>query len=96
MLGGNMYTASVVKPTFDMMTVIIRETFQDPRQAGKLSFPPKGMEEVRPYGDRLLSTDSELEDDSEDESGYTIIGGDEVEVLPEESSGDDDSGNDDD
>jgi len=96
MLGGNMYTASVVKSTFDMMTVIIRETFQDPRQAGKLSFPPKGMEEVRPYGDRLLSTDSELEDDSEDESGYTIIGGDEVEVLPEESSGDDDSGNDDD
>ena len=96
MLGGNKYTASVVKSTADMMTVIIRETYQDPSQAGKLSFPPKGMEEVRPYGDRLLSTDSEIEDDSEDDSGYTIIGGAEVEVLPEESSDDDDTGNDDD
>jgi hypothetical protein len=96
MLGGNKYTASVVKSTMDMMTVIIRETYQDPSQAGKLSFPPKGMEEVRPYGDRLLSSDSELEEDSEDESGYTIIGGDEVEVLPDESGDDDDTGNEDD
>ena len=95
MLGGNKYTASVVKSTMDMMTVIIRETYQDPGQAGKLSFPPKGMEEVRPYGDRLLSSDSEVEDEAEDESGYTIIGGDEVEVLPEESADDDDSGDDD-
>jgi hypothetical protein len=96
MLGGNKYTASVVKSTMDMMTVIIRETYQDPSQAGKLSFPPKGMEEVRPYGDRLLSSDSEIDEDSEDESGYTIIGGDEVEVLPDESGDDDDTGNEDD
>jgi hypothetical protein len=94
MLGGNKYTASVVKSTMDTMTVIIRETYQDPSQAGKLSFPPKGMEEVRPYGDRLIPADAELEDESEDESGYTIIGGDEVEVLPDESSDDDDSGDD--
>ena len=96
MLGGNKYVASVVKSTMDMMTIIIRETYQDPSQAGKLSFPPKGMEEVRPYGDRLLSSDSEIEDEAEDESGYTIIGGDEVEVLPDESGDDDDTGNDDD
>ena len=96
MLGGNKYTASVVKSTMDMMTIIIRETYQDPGQAGKLSFPPKGMEEVRPYGDRLLSSDSEIEEESEDESGYTIIGGDEVEVLSDESTDDDDSGDEDD
>jgi len=44
-LGGNRYSATVVKSTADMMTVMIRETYQHPSQAGKLSFPPKGMEE---------------------------------------------------
>jgi hypothetical protein len=93
-LGGNQYTASVVKSTMDRMTVIIRETYQHPSQAGKLSFPPRGMEEFRPYvSDKLLKMD---EDEEEDESGYTIIGGDEVEVLPEESEGvDDDTDRDD-
>jgi hypothetical protein len=94
MLGGNQYTASVVKSTMDMMTIIIRETYQHPSQVGKLSFPPKGMEEFRPYvGDKLLKVE---DDEEEDESGYTIIGGDEIEVLPEESEGvDDDEDNDD-
>ena len=97
MLGGNQYSASVVKSTADMMTVIIRETYQHPSQAGKLSFPAKGMAEVRPYAsDRVFASDPQYEDDSEDDSGYTIIGGDEVEVLPEESADDeDDTGNDD-
>jgi hypothetical protein len=94
MLGGNQYSASVVRSTKDMMTVIIRETYQHPSQAGKLSFPPRGMEEFRSYGsDRLLKLESE---DEEEESGYTIIGGDEIEVLPEESEGlDDDVDNED-
>jgi len=93
MLGGNKYSAVVVKSTADSMTVMVRETFQHPSQAGKLSFPPKGMEVFRAYGsDKLLKTESEEEDDS----GYTIIGGDEVEVLPEEvEPDDDDTGNDD-
>lgn len=93
MLGGNKYSAVVVKSTAEGMTVMIRETYQHPSQAGKLSFPPKGMEEFRAYGsDKLLKTESEEEDDS----GYTIIGGDEVEVLPEEREvEDDDTGNDD-
>ncbi len=88
-LGGNQYTASVVKSAVDLMTVIVRETYQHPSQAGKLSFPPKGMEEFRPYvSDKLLKVD---EDGEEDEPGYTIIGGDEIEVLPEESEGVDDN-----
>jgi hypothetical protein len=92
MLGGNRYAAVVVKSTADSMTVMVRETYQDPSQAGKLSFPPRGMEEFRPYvGDKLLKL--EPEEEEEDESGYTIIGGDEIEVLPEESmEADDDSG----
>jgi tetratricopeptide (TPR) repeat protein len=91
MLGGNQYTAAVVRSTADMMTIIIREIYQHPSQAGKLSFPPKGMDEVRPYvSDKIFKLDSELEEEAEEESGYTIIGGDEIEVLPEESVGTDD------
>lgn len=87
-LGGNEYTAAVVRSVSDLMTVIIRETYQHPSQEGKLSFPPKGLEEVHPYvGDKVLKLDSEYEEESEEESGYTIIGGDEIEVLPEESTG---------
>jgi hypothetical protein len=83
MLGGNQYSASVVKSTAESMTVIIRETFQHPSQAGKLSFPPKGMEEFRPYAsDKLLKI--EPEEGEEEDSGYTIIGGSEIEVLPDE------------
>jgi len=85
MLGGNKYSAVVVKSTADRMTVMVRETYQHPSQAGKLSFPPRGMEEFRRYvGDKLIKLEPEEED--EDESGYTIIGGDEIEVLPEESA----------
>jgi len=92
-LGGNQYTASVVKSTIDLMTVIVRETYQHPSQAGKLSFPPKGTEEFRSYvSDKLLKVD----EDEEEASGYTIIGGDEIEVLPEESEGVDDDTNSDD
>jgi hypothetical protein len=31
------------------VSVIIREVYQDPSQAGQLSFPPKGGEGLRPY-----------------------------------------------
>jgi hypothetical protein len=90
-LGGNRYTATVVRSTVDMMGIIIREIYQDPSQAGRLSFPPKGLEEVRPYvSDKIFKLDSEYDEETEGESGYTIIGGDEIEVLPEESEGADD------
>jgi hypothetical protein len=91
MMGGNKYMAAVVRSVVDMMTVIIREIYQDPSQAGRLSFPSKGLEEVRPYvGDKVFKLDSEYEAEAGEESGYTIIGGDEIEVLPEESVGADD------
>jgi tetratricopeptide (TPR) repeat protein len=91
MLGGNKYSGTVVRSTADGMTVMVRETFQHPSQVGKLSFPPKGMEEFRSYAtDKLLKVGEEGE---EDDSGYTIIGGEEIEVLPEEAEGADDNGN---
>jgi hypothetical protein len=94
--GGNQYSATVVRSTAETMTVMVREAFQHPSQVGKLSFPPKGMEEFRVYGTDKL-TKHEAEEGEEDEAGYTIIGGDEIEVLPEEAEGtDDDSGNEED
>lgn len=93
MLGGNQYSATVVRSIADMVTVMVRETYQDPSQTGKLSFPPKGMDEFRTYAsDKLIKVD----DEEQGESGYTIIGGDEIEVLPEEAEGIDDSENDED
>jgi len=90
MVGGNQYSAAVISSVEDRMTIIIREVYQDPSQAGRLSFPPKGLEEVRPYvGDRVFKLDTE-EEATEGESGYTIVGGEEIEVLPEEPAGADD------
>jgi tetratricopeptide (TPR) repeat protein len=95
MMGGNKYSATVIRSTAETMTVMIREVYQHPSQTGKLSFPPKGSEEFRAYGtDKLLKL--EAGEGEEDESGYTIIGGDEIEVLPEEAEGADDNGSDED
>ena len=88
MMGGNKYSVAVVSSTEEAMTVIIREVYQDPSQVGKLSFPSKGAEEIKPYVDeKVFKMESEIEETLPEESGYTIIGGDEIEVLPEESTG---------
>ncbi|MFQ5997128.1 MAG: tetratricopeptide repeat protein [Dehalococcoidales bacterium] len=85
MEGGNKYSAAVVSSTEEAMTVIIREVYQDPSQVGRLSFPSKGVEEFRPYVDeKVFKLESEYEEIMPEESGYTIIGGEEIEVLPEE------------
>ena len=95
MEGGNRYSATVINSAEDMMKVIIREVYQDPGQAGRLSFPSRGFERVRPYaGDRILRRDLEKEEEEVEEPGYTIVGGDEEEVLPDETT-DMDGGSDD-
>ena len=87
MEGGNKYSAAVVSSTGEGMTVIIREVYQHPSQAGRLSFPSKGAEGVRPYADeKVFKLESEFEEIMPEESGYTIIGGNEIEVLPEEAT----------
>jgi hypothetical protein len=88
--GGNEYTAAIVSSTEDVMTVIIKEVYQDPGQAGKPSFPTKGLEGIRPYvTDRLLRRGLEYEEESVEESGYTVVSDTgEVEVFTEESSDD--------
>lgn len=87
MEGGNKYSATIVSSTEEAMTVIIREVYQDPSQAGRLSFPSKGMKELRPYVDeRMFKLEPEYEEGVVEEPGYTIVGGEEIEVLPEESA----------
>jgi len=91
MEGGNKYTATVISSAEDMITIIIREVYQDPSQAGRLSFPLKGFEGFRPYvsdrmGERILRRELEYEEELEEEPGYTIVGGEEAEVLPGDSS----------
>lgn len=85
MKGGNKYTATVISSTEAMMTIIIREVYQDPSQAGQLSFPSKGFERIRPYvGDRIFRRELDYGDGVAEEPGYTIVDVDELELLPEE------------
>ena len=84
MEGGNKYSALVISSAEDKLTIIIREVYQHPSQAGQLSFPSKGLEVPRSYAtDRIIRRELEYEEEVEG-PGYTIIGGDEIEVLPEE------------
>jgi len=84
--GGNKYTATIISSTKEAVTVIIREIYQDPSQAGRFSFPPKGAESFRPYvGDRIIRRELGQEETLSEEPSYTIIGGDETELLLEES-----------
>jgi hypothetical protein len=62
MSGGNNYAAAVVSTSDDNINVIIRETYQDPSQLGKVSFPGRRLEEIQPYGgDRLFKSEMEEE-----------------------------------
>ncbi len=86
MQGGNKYSATIINASEEAVTVIIRETYQDPSQAGRLSFPPRGLEPTRPFiTDRIIRRGLEYEESLSGEAAYTIIGGDEDgEILAEE------------
>ena len=87
MKGGNKYSAAIISAAEEKVTVIIREVYQHPGQAGQLSFPPRGLGRLQPYvSDRILRRELEYEEELVEEPGYTIIGGEgETELLPEES-----------
>lgn len=68
MESGNRYIAALTQFNERGAQVFIREEYQDPRLAGRLSFPPKGESTVRPYvKGRVI--DYELEDDEDLEEG---------------------------
>jgi tetratricopeptide (TPR) repeat protein len=68
--GGNQYDAAIASLAGPTSRLIIKEVFQHPSQAGKLSFPPVGAQVIRPYTkERLLrhGLDEETEDSGEEE-----------------------------
>jgi len=90
MEGGNKYTATIISSTEEVVTVIIREVYQHPSQAGRPSFPSRGPEGFRSYagdriGDRIIRRKLEYEEALPGETGYAIVGGEELEMLSEES-----------
>jgi tetratricopeptide (TPR) repeat protein len=57
--GGNRYVAAISSLDDTKVRVLVRETFQHPSQAGKLSFPPAVTEAFRPYlKERLIRRDA--------------------------------------
>lgn len=70
MRGGNRYAAALMAPQDDGgVRVIVRETYQDPGQLGKVSFPTKGTEVagIRPYTKETLVRQYDDEEDEEEE-----------------------------
>src|SRR5438309_9356584 len=71
MRGGNRYQAGVTSCDGSTVKLIVRETYQDPRFAGKPSFPMKRKREVefRPYTkESLLAREVEVFSEDEEES----------------------------
>lgn len=83
MNGGNRYSAALVS-TADPPRIIVRETYQDPSQAGKVSFPRSSISEVRGYTRRdFLREDVDDLTDDEEEGGGSAAGP-AADALPEE------------
>ena len=84
--GGNRYSATVISVSDDNLSIIIRETYQHPSQLGQLSFPSRGINNVRPYvSDKLLRRRLEY-DDSISETEYTADSGEDTDLLSEEGN----------
>jgi hypothetical protein len=69
MAEGNKYAAGVTSLGDKDVRIIIRETFQDPRNYGKVSFPTAARSgDLRPYTKgTLIREEMDLEDDLEDD-----------------------------
>ncbi len=99
MAGGNRYSAAMVTTTGEMK-VMIRETFQDPSQIGKVSFPQVRATEVRAYtrrgllrGEEMDFPDDDEPDEDEAEEGWSEEGAEDVDresptvdIEPEDES----------
>ena len=75
MRGGNRYQAGVTACEGNTVRLIVRETYQDPRFAGKPSFPMRRKREVefRPYAkESLISRDIEVFTDEEEEEPIAV------------------------
>lgn len=69
MKGGNQYVAAITNLEDSSCRIIIRETYQDPSQAGRHSFPAAGTKTVRPYTkEKLLRYGTETVEGEEAET----------------------------
>jgi tetratricopeptide (TPR) repeat protein len=94
MNGGNKYTAAVISSSEEGVSIIIKESYQDPSQVGIMSFPPRSLDSIRAdvsdrIDDRLIRRQLEEENVSSRESGYEIMG-EGIEVLTDDDSDDED------
>ncbi|MEK7352933.1 MAG: tetratricopeptide repeat protein, partial [Chloroflexota bacterium] len=96
MEGGNKYIATIISSSEEAVTLIIREVYQHPGQAGMPSFPSRGPESLRPddrIDDRIIRRSLEqleYEESLPGDTGYAIVNsgdGDDtdIEVLSEET-----------
>lgn len=71
--GGNQYAAGIAEQSDHEVRLIIRETFQDPSQFGKVSFPSRGGgETIRAYTkDSMVRRDRDDDDEGGDDGEYT-------------------------
>ncbi len=70
--GGNKYMAAIASIDNQEARVIIKETYQHPSMAGKVSFPSKGADEFRPYmRDTILRYETEDEEEEAKEEFET-------------------------
>jgi tetratricopeptide (TPR) repeat protein len=85
MEGGNKYTAAIVASNEKSISVIVRETYQDPSQIDQVSFPGKRLEEIMPYGnDRVFRSEFEEEEDLGEAGAFTEEGGEASEEMIED------------
>ena len=81
--GGNQYAAAVVSLD-NKAKVIIRETFQHPSQAGRLSFPARAVEGFQPHvKDALLRSRSPEEEYLDEDEEVDSADSEEGELIPE-------------
>lgn len=82
MMGGNRYAGAIVSIDSRGVKVIIRETYQHPSQAGKLSFPVRAVEGFQPHvKESLLRGEAEEEEEELEEAEMAEL--EEGELLPE-------------
>src|SRR4030043_278454 len=79
--GGNKYTAALVSINNDSARVIIREVFQHPSQAGRLSFPVKAVEGFQPHVRDTLLRHEAVEEEALEEAEDMDL--EEGELIPE-------------
>jgi len=94
--GGNKYIAAISSLAENKVKVIIREVYQHPSQAGRLSFPQKEKDNFRSYARKNLlrreledeeSLDEIEESTDEDGEGFTLIDVYEVPIVDEDQKG---------